>query len=168
MMEKLWAPWRVPYVTKIIKESKSDLFLNIARDKKNDAKHFVFLRSRHSYAVLNIYPYNNGHSLVVPNRKVSDLSKLNKDERNDLFDMLEQTKSLLQKVLHPQGFNIGINIGKVAGAGFPGHLHIHIVPRCKGDVNFMPITASTKIISQSLKALYKQLIDAHKRTNRKI
>ena len=101
--------------------------------------------------------------LIVTNRHVDDLDKLTRVEREDLFDLLRTTKSLVQRALRPKGYNIGINLGRVAGAGFPGHLHIHLVPRWKGDVNFMPVTAHTKVLSQSLGALYKELSRAHKR-----
>jgi len=161
-MEKLWAPWRVEYITKIIKETKGCVFCDIFKEKK-DSKNFILIRTAHSYAVLNIYPYNNGHVLILPNRHVKDISKLKREEREDLFDLLEEVKSRLEKKLKPQGFNIGINIGRVAGAGFPGHVHVHIVPRWRGDSNFMPVIGETKVISQSLKKLYKQLTDAHKK-----
>ncbi len=156
MMDKLWAPWRVKYVSKIIKKTKGCIFCRMIKEKK-DAQNFICRRSRHSFAVLNIYPYNNGHILIVPNRHVSDFPKLAKKEKEDLWELLEIFQRRLQKVLHPQGFNIGINIGKVAGAGFPGHLHIHVVPRWGGDVNFMPVIANTKVVSQSLQALYQKL-----------
>ena len=161
-MDKLWAPWRVPYITRILKKDKGCVFCTMLR-QKTDAQNYVLIRSRHAYAVLNLYPYNNGHFLIVTNRHADDLDKLKKEEREDLFDLLEEIKALLNRVLKPHGYNIGINLGKAAGAGFPKHLHIHLVPRWKGDVNFMPVTASTKIISQSLKALYKILKDAHQR-----
>ena len=121
------------------------------------------LRTAHAYSVLNIYPYNNGHMLIVTSRHVDDLDKLTRVEREDLFDLLRTTKSLVQRALKPKGYNIGINLGRVAGAGFPGHVHIHLVPRWKGDVNFMPVTAHTKVLSQSLDALYEELSRAHKR-----
>ena len=161
-MDKLWAPWRVKYVTQILKDQKRCVFCDIVKQKK-DKKNYIFIRSRHCYSVLNIYPYNNGHSLIVPYRHVNDISKLTRVEREDLFDLLEETKALLEKTLTPGGFNIGINLGRVAGAGFPGHVHIHIVPRWHGDVNFMPVTASTKVVSQSLKMLYEKLNHAHKK-----
>jgi len=166
-MEKLWAPWRTKYITNVVKKNNGALFSKILKEKR-DKKNFIFIRTRHSFSVLNIYPYNNGHVLVVPKRRVNDLSKLTKIEREDLFDLLDTTKSLLNEVLSPQGYNIGINIGKVAGAGVPEHIHIHIVPRWKGDVNFMPVIGDTKIISQSLESLYKQLVNAHKKRNRRI
>ena len=161
-MDKLWAPWRVKYVTKIIKEKRGCVFCKVFKEKK-DKKNFIIIRTKHNFSVLNIYPYNNGHVLIVTNRHVNDLYKLKKEEREDLFDLLETTKSLLNKTIKPGGYNIGINLGRVAGAGFPGHLHVHLVPRWRGDVNFMPVIGSTKVISQSLGTLYEKLIHAHKR-----
>lgn len=167
-MDKLWAPWRVKYVTKIAGKSKSGTFSRIFRDKKNDKKNYVFIRFRHAFAVLNIFPYNNGHVLVVPNRKVRDLEGLHRKEREDLLDLLEEVKSLLDEVLTPDGYNIGINLGRAAGAGIPDHLHIHVVPRWGGDVNFMPVTAHTKVISQSLDQLYLKLAHAYQKRHRRI
>ena len=167
-MDKLWAPWRVKYVTKIIKRNrKRCVFCDILRQKK-DKKNYIFIRTKNCFSVLNIYPYNNGHALVMPNRHIGNLFQLSKEERDDLFDLLEETKFLLDKVLKPDGYNVGMNLGKSAGAGFPDHVHIHIVPRWIGDVNFMPVLADTKIISQSLTALYKKLSDAYKKRLRRI
>ena len=156
-MDRLWAPWRQAYITKVVKEKKGCIFCRIFKAKK-DQNNFIFLRQRHSYAVLNIYPYNNGHVLIVSNRHVNDLDQLTKEEKDNLINVLEETKALLTKVIKPAGYNIGINLGRIAGAGFPGHLHIHLVPRWKGDSNFMPVTAGTKVISQSLKSLYEKLV----------
>lgn len=161
-MDRLWAPWRVKYITEDIKKNKNCVFCKIMKEKK-DNKNFIVIRSKHAFSVLNIYPYNNGHTLIVTNRHVSDLDKLKKEQRDDLFDLLGETKLLIKKVLKPSGFNIGINIGKVSGAGFPGHLHIHLVPRWPGDANFMPVACKTKVMSQSLKILYKELCCAYKR-----
>jgi ATP adenylyltransferase len=165
-MENLWAPWRVKYITKIVKEAKGCVFCRIYKQKK-DAKNFVVVRTRHSYAVLNIYPYNNGHTLVLPNRHVNDIDKLRKTEQDDLFALLASVKALIKKTMRPQGFNIGINLGRSAGAGFPGHVHIHIVPRWRGDANFMPVIGKTKVISQSLRETYTLLKNAHSRRIRK-
>ena len=153
-MERLWAPWRLKYIRNILKKQKGCVFCTIFRQKR-DAKNYVVMRTKHAYAVLNIYPYNNGHTLVVSNRHVDDFSKLTKAEREDLFELLGTTKALLHKTLKPKGYNIGINLGRVAGAGFPGHVHIHIVPRWKGDVNFMPVLSDTKVISESLESVYR-------------
>ncbi|HOW36010.1 MAG TPA: HIT domain-containing protein [Candidatus Omnitrophota bacterium] len=155
-MDKLWAPWRVKYITGLSKKQKGCIFCKISRDKK-DSQNYVISRSKHSFSVLNIYPYNNGHILVVPYRHVGDFVNLNKEEKEDLWGLLETTKKLLDKALKPCGYNVGMNIGKMAGAGFPNHIHIHIVPRWNGDVNFMPVTGNTKVISQSLQALLKRL-----------
>ncbi len=155
-MDKLWAPWRTDYITKIVKKPKGCVFCKMIKEKA-DKKNYIFIRKETCFAVLNLYPYNNGHVLLVTNRHVNDLSKLNREERNELFDLLEEVKILLEEILSPAGFNIGINLGRAAGAGFPGHLHVHIVPRWMGDVNFMPVTGQTKVISQSLKEVYKLL-----------
>ncbi len=161
-MDRIWAPWRVKYITKILKEDHSCVFCKILKEKK-DAKNYIVARTKFCFSVLNIYPYNNGHLLLLPYRHVDDLTKLTKDERNDLFDLLDKSRAVLDATVKPQGYNVGMNLGRLAGAGFPGHLHIHVVPRWKGDANFMPVIAETKIISQSLKALHKKLSYAYKR-----
>ena len=165
-IKRIWAPWRVPYITQIIKKEKGCIFCKLGKSKK-DKNNLIFIRTEHCFAVLNLYPYNNGHTLVVPNRHVKDLRKLRSDETTDLFALLNYTKSLLDAVMHPDGYNIGMNIGRAAGAGVPGHIHIHIVPRWSGDANFMPVVSNTKVISQSLKALHTMLCREHKRKNAK-
>ncbi len=163
-MDKLWAPWRSQYLTAITdKKSKKKecLFCRIAKEQE-DRKNAIFVRRKHCYAVLNIFPYNNGHSLVVPYRHVSDLSRLNEEEKLEFFALIDHVKGLMARELKPDGFNIGMNIGKAAGAGVPDHIHMHIVPRWLGDVNFMPVISQTKVISQSLNELYKRLSAAHK------
>jgi len=115
--------------------------------------------------MLNLYPYNNGHAMVYPNRHVKDLTALKEVEILDLIKTLNQTKKILDWVLKPQGYNIGINISTISGAGITGHLHIHIVPRWKGDTNFMPVIYNTKIISQSLKDLYKCINNVKSKIN---
>jgi ATP adenylyltransferase len=130
----------------------------LKRNKKTDRQKFVILRGKKSFSLLNIYPYNNGHFMVCPARHIKNIEQLTKEEFLDLFEVLKKTKKLIEKILKPEGFNIGINLGKVSGAGVDKHLHIHVVPRWKGDTNFMPVIANTKIISQSLKDLYNKLI----------
>jgi ATP adenylyltransferase len=160
-MQKLWAPWRETYITKIGKH-KSCVFCRILASQK-DKQNLVFIRRPHAYAVLNLYPYSNGHCLIVSNRHVGDISRLPAAEYAQMMELLRETKDLMQAVLKPQGFNVGINLGRLAGAGIPGHVHIHIVPRWKGDHNFMPVTAETRVISQSLSVIYKKLNDAYKK-----
>ena len=161
-MDKLWAPWRVKYVTKLAGKTKACVFCKMLKEKK-DKKNYIVERTKHSFTVLNIYPYNNGHVLILPKRHLDGLGKLTRVEREDLFDLLESTRKLLDKTMQPAGYNVGINLGRAAGAGFPGHLHIHIVPRWRGDVNFMPVIGDTKIISQSLKTLLSRLKNANKK-----
>lgn len=161
-VKRLWAPWRDKYITHDIKNTKGCVFCRILKEQK-DAANYVIVRKKHTFAVLNIYPYNNGHLLVLPKRHVSDLAKLTNEEKAELYGLLEEMKALTDKVLEPSGYNVGINLGRVAGAGFPGHLHFHLVPRWEGDVNFMPVTGRTKVVSQSLKTLYKLLTHAYKK-----
>ena len=155
-MDKLWAPWRISYIKG--KRTKGCLFCGV--DKSAKKKDYFVFKTEYSFCLLNIFPYNNGHLMVSPRRHVKDLSYLKDEEMLDLIKALLLAKKLLTKVLKPEGFNIGINVGSVAGAGIPGHLHIHIVPRWKGDTNFMPVLGGTKIISQSLNELHKHLRQA--------
>jgi len=164
-MDRLWAPWRETYITKILTKQKSCIFCRILAENK-DKKHLIFIRRSHAYAVLNLYPYSNGHCLIVTNRHVGDISRLTPEEYVQLMELLRETKDLLQAALKPQGFNVGINLGRIAGAGIPQHVHVHLVPRWKGDHNFMPVTAATKVISQSLSVIYKKLNDAHTQRHR--
>ncbi len=155
-MDKLWAPWRIKYVSQK-KKSKGCIF---CRAKNKNARDFVIFKTKKSICLLNIYPYNNGHLLVSPLRHLSKLEQLTKEEILDLFSVLTRAQRLLQIVLKPQGYNLGLNLTRAAGAGITGHLHIHIVPRWVGDVNFMPAVCGTKVISQSLEELAKLLKNA--------
>jgi len=152
-MDRLWAPWRIKYVSQ---KNQGCIFCRALKSRR-DKDNYVLVRGERSFSLLNIFPYNNGHVMVAPGRHVDSLEKLSEEEILDLFKMVNQTKSNLDKCLKPDGYNIGMNIGRVAGAGFPGHVHIHIVPRWNGDTNFMPVIGKTKIISQSLGELYERL-----------
>ncbi|MBU1727178.1 MAG: HIT domain-containing protein [Candidatus Omnitrophica bacterium] len=156
----MWAPWRINYIRG--KKQKRCIFCDAAIDKKKD---YVIFKTLYSTAILNIYPYNNGHIMVSPKRHVRDLTQLADAEALDLFKALSKTKKLLNRVLKPEGYNIGINLEKSAGAGIAAHIHIHIVPRWQGDTNFMPIFNNTRVISQSLKELFKQLKNAQSKTD---
>ena len=159
-MDKLWAPWRAKYITTLGKKTGGCIFCKIVREKR-DKENYIFIRTKHSYSVLNIYPYNNGHVLVLPFKHVNDFTKLLKEEKEDFFNLLELTKAMLQDVLKPHGYNIGMNIGRAAGAGVPGHMHMHIVPRWRGDANFMPVVGSATVMSFSLKELSDRLRRAY-------
>ncbi len=154
-MEKIWAPWRVKYITR--KKSFECIFCQKPREKQ-DKKNFIIRRTKTAFSILNIFPYNTGHLMVAPYRHIKDLRRLSKTELSELMDLVKFSMDLLDKKLKPQGYNIGLNVGRVGGAGFDGHLHIHIVPRWKGDTNFMPVINDTKVMSQSLNELHKILV----------
>ncbi|MBU4313002.1 MAG: HIT domain-containing protein [Candidatus Omnitrophica bacterium] len=151
-MDKLWAPWRSRFVK--ARKKKGCIF---CMGKRKDKNAFIVKKTKFSFALLNIYPYNNGHVMVSPCRHVKDLKGLTDKELLDIMKLVRDMQVLLEKRLKPHGFNIGINMGKVAGAGYKDHVHIHIVPRWRGDVNFMPVTGNTKVIPQSLEELRKLL-----------
>lgn len=150
-MDRLWAPWRIKYIS--AKKHKGCIFCN--------RKIYVIFSSTHSLCMLNKFPYNNGHVMISPKKHVDDLSKLKQIELLDLFKSVNTAKNLLDKVLKPDGYNIGINLSKSAGAGITKHMHIHIVPRWQGDTNFMPVLYNTRIVSQSLSELEKKLKAAY-------
>ena len=153
-MKKLWAPWRSKFIYN--RKKKGCIFCRAAK-AKNDKSHFVVERSKLSFSVLNIYPYNNGHLMIAPYRHKGSITDLTQGEIADLMKLSQKSVRLLNKLLKPHGYNMGFNIGKVSGAGFPGHIHMHIVPRWEGDTNFMPILSKTKIVSESLNSLYRRL-----------
>lgn len=154
--DQLWAPWRLDYIT--TKDEPSEgCFLCRYRDSTADEETFVVARGAHSLAVLNRYPYNNGHLLVACTAHKASLDELDDAELLDCMQQVRRMTEVLIRVLHPDGFNIGLNLGKVAGAGLPGHLHWHVVPRWSGDTNFMPVLGDVNVIPQSLEALYNQL-----------
>ena len=150
-MDKLWAPWRSKYIYS--RKRTGCIFCGV-KNEKNSKKRYILERSKHSFSMLNLFPYNNGHTMVAPYRHVKSLELLSNEELADLMSVVNAVKVRIDKKLKPNGYNIGINIGKVAGAGFAGHVHIHIVPRWLGDTNFMPIIADVKIVSESLEAMY--------------
>ena len=152
-MDKLWAPWRNSYISGTAK-AKACIFCSAKKSRRND---YVIFKSKQSICLLNIYPYNNGHLLISPLRHIADIELLSQVELLDLFESLKRAKGMLQKVLKPQGYNLGLNLGRNAGAGITGHLHLHIVPRWAGDANFMPVAGNAKVISQSLDELSKLL-----------
>ena len=146
----LWAPWRIGYITDLDKGNK-DCFLchDLAHPEADDESH-VLWRTDRCLVVLNRYPYNNGHTLIAPNRHVEDLSDLSDAELLEMMKLVDNVKTCLQGCVQPHGYNIGINLGRTGGAGLPGHLHTHIVPRWRGDTNFMSVCAGTDVISQSM------------------
>jgi ATP adenylyltransferase len=155
-LSALWAPWRVEY----FKTGATPDFLLDAAQATDDAKHLVVARRKHTFLIMNRYPYAVGHMMVVPYRKVGDLASLVEGEKLELWDLAEYAQRLLRTAIRAQGFNVGLNLGKCAGAGVVEHLHLHVVPRWEGDHNFMPVLADTRILPEALEALYQKLIAA--------
>jgi ATP adenylyltransferase len=157
-MDQLWAPWRLTYVTKDSPPGPGDdCFICTGLAAADDRKHQIVLRSRWSVVLLNKFPYNNGHLLVAPQAHQGRLDELSAETLLDVNEQVRHMVGLLERLMKPDGFNIGINLGRVAGAGLPGHIHWHIVPRWNGDTNFMPVLGDVKVIVQSLEALYDLL-----------
>jgi ATP adenylyltransferase len=155
-MESLHAPWRIEYILARKPELKEGLFTRIAQSSDDEAN-FVVVRDRTCFALLNRYPYNGGHLMVVPYKEVADLNGLMDEEAADLWKLVRRCLNALTAVMKPDGFNMGINLGKVAGAGILEHLHIHIVPRWNGDTNFMPVIANTGVVPDALKEIAAKL-----------
>ena len=156
-MESLHAPWRIQYIlAPKPASSESSLFTRLAHSN-DDETNYVVVRDRTCYGVLNAYPYNAGHMLAVPYKQTPDLEGLTDDDLCDLMKLTRRCQRVLTRVLKPDGFNIGINLGKVAGAGIAEHLHIHIVPRWNGDTNFMPVIANTAVLPEALSDLAAKL-----------
>jgi len=152
-MEQIWAPWRMAYIG----GDRDDgcVFCDKAASAE-DEQNLVLLRGEKTFVLMNLYPYNNGHLLVIPKRHVGEMEDLDEVEMMELFQMTRKMVKVLG-CFKPQGFNVGINIGSAAGAGIPGHFHIHIVPRWIGDTNFMPVFGDVRVISESLEGTYKKL-----------
>jgi len=155
-MEPLHAPWRIEYILAPKQQLDQSLFTRIAQSS-DDETNLVIVRDRTCYAVLNCYPYNGGHLMVVPYKQTPDMNGLTDDELADLWKLARRCINALAQLIKPDGFNIGINLGKAAGAGITEHLHIHVVPRWQGDTNFMPIIAQTSVVPQALSELGAQL-----------
>ena len=155
-MESLHAPWRIEYILTPKSERPTSLFTEIAHSS-DDVANLLLVRDRTCYAVLNRYPYNGGHVMVVPYKQSPDLNGLTDEELADLWKLTRRCVNVLQQEMKCDGFNVGINLGKVAGAGIVEHLHVHIVPRWLGDTNFMPVLAGTSVVPQALTELAAQL-----------
>lgn len=153
--QQLWAPWRM----ELINSPKSECFFcdDIATPE-HDKENLILQRKQHCFVIMNRYPYSNGHLMVVPFQHTSNMEDIPSVAYTEIMETVVQWQSILKKEVHAQGFNIGINIGSVAGAGVAGHIHVHIVPRWLGDTNFMPVLGNAKVINQALDELYNKLL----------
>jgi ATP adenylyltransferase len=153
-MDRLWAPWRLSYVTAAQVPATDCIFCDARAGRDVD---LVVLRGRLCYVILNLYPYNNGHLMVVPNRHLAALEALTSDEQSELMQLARLAEMALNEAYRPQGINLGINLGKAAGAGIENHLHIHLVPRWPGDTNFMTAVGETRVLPEDLRATAARL-----------
>ena len=155
-MDQLWAPWRMVYIKSEMAESGGCIFCDFPQ-MNNDKKYLIPYRSEHCFVILNKYPYNNGHLMVVPYLHTGDLLDLSDEVLLDLQQTIRKSVQVLRNVMQPHAMNIGMNLGRTAGAGIDEHLHYHIVPRWNGDTNFMPVIAGTKVVSESLDDSFEKL-----------
>ena len=153
-MERLWSPWRMEYI--VSRKGEGCIFCDKIADN-DDQTNYILHRGEKCYVMLNLYPYNNGHLLVSPYRHVPSPEQLEGDELGEMMLMVNRSLEALRQAMYPDGFNIGINIGKAAGAGIEGHVHIHIVPRWQGDTNYIPVLADLRIIPQAFSDTYQML-----------
>lgn len=161
-MKQLFCPWRNDYTTSIAEKkqdgcSKTDCVFCTQPQEDNDAHYFILARYKHCYVMLNRYPYNAGHILIIPHNHVPNLEDLTPEAQTEMMNLCAQSSAILKSELKAEGINIGINMGKAAGAGIPSHLHMHVLPRWQGDTNFFPTLCDTKQISFDLHEIYKEL-----------
>lgn len=157
-MKQLWAPWRMEYIKD--NTTNDGCFMCAIFASNDDRENLVIQRGEHCAIVMNRYPYSNGHLMVAPYRHIAQMEDMTVDEQLEMMQLSTRCVQLLKKTVNPQGFNIGINIGDVAGAGLKDHIHLHVVPRWNGDTNFMPIFGETKVIPQSLLEVRDLLVEA--------
>ncbi len=163
MADVLWAPWRMDYIKNVSDGPKECFLCALATAPQRDEENLVIARSPFGALLLNRYPYVHGHLLIAPYRHVADLTGLAPAERAEMMELLMHAQRLLGDVMNPQGYNIGMNLGRCAGAGVPGHVHMHIVPRWNGDVNFMAVIGQVHVIPQAMEESYRQLSAAHRK-----
>jgi ATP adenylyltransferase len=157
-MDVLWSPWRYDYI-KGSGSAKPDgcVFCRIQDNSAGDEERFILKRAEFNFVVLNVFPYSSGHLLIVPYAHIADLDKTDKSTSDEMMDLMKTSQAVLTEVYQPEGFNLGINLGKSAGAGVAGHLHTHILPRWSGDVNFMTAIGETRNMPETLQTTYKKL-----------
>jgi len=157
----MWSPWRSQYIqsfgAKRRRGGRSQSLFTAALKAKKDDRNLIVWRGSHCFVILNRYPYNSGHLMIVPNRQVRDIRDLTDEELLEIMRTVRTAMDALEAEMHPQGYNFGANVGRVSGAGIDDHIHFHIVPRWNGDTNFMPVLADTKVISEDMTSSLKKL-----------
>jgi len=160
-MDRLWTPWRLPYVTGASKQTTGCIFCDALAN--NDAEGLIVHRGRRCFVILNKYPYNNGHVMVVPNRHLARLADLEADELEELGRLTQATERVLTAAYAPHGFNMGLNLGKPAGAGVLDHLHMHVVPRWNGDTNFITVVGESRVLPEELQQTRARILSGFER-----
>jgi ATP adenylyltransferase len=158
-MKRIFAPWRYKYVSN--PDSEGCIFCKAA-SSDDDKKSGVLFRGKYAFVIMNVYPYNNGHIMVAPYKHTGNFEELSEDEMLEMSVILKRWQKVIKKAMNPDGFNIGINLGRIAGAGFEDHLHYHLVPRWSGDTNFMPVISDTKIVPMSIGEGYDLLLKVYR------
>jgi len=159
-MERMWSPWRSEYIQSFKKPPKrkgGNSLFTAAWKSRNDAKHLIVWRGEYCFVIMNRYPYNSGHLMIVPYRQTSQFSDLTPEEMAEIMLTVQRAMKALDAVMRPQGYNFGANVGRASGAGVDDHIHFHVVPRWNGDTNFMPVLSNTKVISEDMKQTLKKL-----------
>ncbi len=155
-MKRLWAPWRMEYIAGLDQDDNECIFCQTPRQNQ-DEKNLILWRGESCFVMLNLFPYNTGHLLIAPYQHTAQLGELSEKERLQFWELVQEALRALRVTMNPDGFNLGMNLGRAAGAGIDAHLHLHIVPRWNGDTNFMPVLDDTKVISESLEETYRKL-----------
>ena len=159
-MDVLWSPWRYDYITGTGSKSSGEcVFCDILKSSASDEEKFILKRAEFNFVILNIYPYGTGHVMIVPFAHLADLDKADKETTNEMMDLTKSLQTALRDVYAPDGINIGMNLGKAAGAGVADHFHMHALPRWFGDVNFITALGQTRTIPESLQTTYEKLKD---------
>jgi ATP adenylyltransferase len=160
-MKRVWSPWRSKYIETFKKpakkKGKAESLFTAALKAKDDDKHFIVSRGEHCFVIMNLYPYNSGHLMIVPNRPTLSLQDLTLVELAEIMQTTQRAVRALDEVMRPHGYNFGANIGRASGAGVDDHVHFHLGPRWNGDTNFMPVLADTKVISEDMRRTLKKL-----------
>jgi ATP adenylyltransferase len=164
-VDRLWTPWRYQYITKESGEksgegdsSNSCIFCTLPQqDPAHDERNYILHRARHNFIVLNLYPYTSGHLLIIPYEHTSELDSVAKAATDELMDLAKRAQTVLREAYRPDGFNLGMNLGRAAGAGVAAHVHLHLMPRWTGDANFMSTVGETRVLPEDLPATYKKL-----------
>ena len=158
-MNQLWAPWRMQFIEELRDKGSGCIFCELVQETDNDRERLILHRGKSCYVLMNRYPYNNGHLLIIPYQHTGTLSDLSVEENTEMMQLAATSVEIMEKHIEAEGFNCGFNLGKVAGAGIADHLHLHVVPRWCGDTNFLPILGETRSMPEYLANTYDRLIE---------